>query len=156
MTKKIINIFTDGSCHPQLNIGGWAAILLFENEKIILKGKEINTTHNRMELLAVIRAIEFAHEKHKNISLVIHTDSQYVFRIPERMEKLKKNNFITKKGYLLHNNDLIEALINKIETYKIEFVKVKAHQRAELENINYNIEVDKLARQIVRDAVYHN
>ncbi len=153
MKQAVINIFTDGSCHTQLNIGGWAAILLFENEKIILKGKEINTTHNRMELLAVIKAIDHACEKHKNPSITIHTDSQYVFRIPERMEKLRKNKFITKKGNTLHNDDLLELLIKQIEEYKIVFVKVKAHRKQENGIVNYNTEVDILARQMVRENI---
>jgi ribonuclease HI len=153
LKEDVINIFTDGSCHTQLNIGGWAAILLYEDEKIILKGKETDTTHNRMELLAVIKAIDFASEKHGNASIVIHTDSQYVFRIPERMEKLRKNNFITKKGNKLHNDDLIEILIKQIEDHKIEFAKVKAHQKQEDGITNYNTEVDIIARQMVRDAV---
>ena len=153
MKQNAIDIFTDGSCHTQLNIGGWAAICFFGNEKIILKGKEINTTHNRMELLAVIKAIDFVVEKYKNASIVIHTDSQYVFRIPERMEKLTKNNFITKKGNTLHNNDLIETLIKQIKEHKIEFAKVKAHQKQEEGIENFNTEVDVLARQMVREAV---
>ncbi len=156
MNQNIINIYTDGSCHTQLNIGGWAAIIFATNSKIIIKGEEKKTTHNRMELFAVIKAIEFVDENYKNAFLIIHTDSQYVFRIPERMEKLQKNNFITKKGNVLHNNDLIELLIKQIESHKIEFVKVKAHQKTEPENLNYNTEVDILARQIVRDAVNHN
>ena len=57
----IINaeIYTDGSCHTQHCIGAWASIVFIGNEKIILSGKEINTTHNRMELLAVINAVEY-------------------------------------------------------------------------------------------------
>lgn len=153
MIKNTINIYTDGSCHTQLHIGGWAVIIFLENEKITLKGLEINTSHNRMELLAVIKAIEFVNEKHKNVSLKIHTDSQYVFRIPERMEKLRKNNFITKKGNILHNSDLIEKLINQILTCNIEFIKVKAHQKIESENLQLNSEVDIIARQMVRDEV---
>ncbi|MBI5539251.1 MAG: ribonuclease HI [Bacteroidia bacterium] len=153
MNQKLINIYTDGSCHTQLNIGGWAAIIFFENKKTIIKGKEFNTTHNRMELLAVIKAIEFAETNYKNFSIKIFTDSQYVFRIPERMEKLKINKFITKKGNQLNNNDLLQILITQIENHSIEFVKVKAHQKTESENSNYNSEVDKLAREIVRQAL---
>jgi ribonuclease HI len=153
----VVEIYTDGSCHTQYTIGAWAAILLASSEKIILKGEAQDTTHNRMELLAVINAIEFADEKFKNASLVVYTDSQYVERIPERKEKLKKNNFLTKKGTPLQNYDLVQQLICQIESHTIEFVKVKAHQRPEAGSlnaqINYNSEVDILARQIVRDAV---
>ena len=153
MNQNVIEIYTDGSCHNNYNIGAWASILLFANKKTIFKGTVQNTTHNRMELLAVIKAIEFSNENYKHSLLKIYTDSQYVFRIPERMEKLKKNNFHTKKGIPLHNNDLVQILIRQIEENTIEFIKVKAHQKTESDNINYNTEVDKIARQAVRDVV---
>ncbi len=153
MIQNVIEIYTDGSCHTDYNIGAWAAILLVANDKILLKGEAQNTTHNRMELLAVIKAIEFVDANYKNASLIVYTDSQYVFRIPERMEKLKKNNFQTKKGVPLHNNDLVQILIRQIEVHTIEFIKVKAHQKTESGIINFNSEVDKVARQAVRDVV---
>lgn len=152
LQKNELHIYTDGSCHTQLKIGGWAAVLLIGDEKIILKGEEENTTHNRMELLAVIKAIAFADENFKNSSLVIFTDSQYVERIPERKQKLKENNFLTKKGTSIQNIDLIKQLIYQIETHAITFVKVKAHQKQGA-TINYNREVDKLSRKIVREGV---
>ncbi len=153
MIQNVIEIYTDGSCLNKYNFGGWAAIILFNKNKILLKGNEKDTTHNRMELLAVIKSIEYVNKNYKTNFLKIYTDSQYVFRIPERMEKLIKNNFITKKGNLLHNNDLIEILIRQIETNNIEFVKVKAHQKENIfdNSIMFNLEVDKIARQMIRD-----
>lgn len=157
LTKLTIEIYTDGSCHTLCNIGAWASILLLTDKKILLKGEEINTTNNRMELTAVIKAIEFVDENYKHSNIVIYTDSQYVSRIPDRMEKLKKNNFITKKGTSLQNCDLVKLLICQIENNNIEFVKVKAHQKtlydSQNTSINYNSEVDKLARQMVRESV---
>ncbi len=154
---KTIEIYTDGSCNAIYNIGAWAAILFVDDKKIELKGVVENTTHNRMELLAVIKAIDFIDEKFKNIPLLIYTDSQYVFRIPERKEKLKNASFITKKGNELPNSDLVQILIHQIETHSIEFIKVKAHQHVEVGSFNvhetFNSEVDKLARLLVRDAV---
>lgn len=112
-----------------------------------------------MELLAVIKAIGFADENYKNTSLVIYTDSQYVFLIPERKEKLKKNHFLTKKGTPIQNCDLVKMLISQIETHNVTFIKVKAHQQPAIgylnASVNYNAEVDKLARQMVREAVAH-
>jgi len=52
-------IYTDGSCHTQLCIGAWASIILVDDKKIVLSGKEFNTTHNRMEILAVIKSIKY-------------------------------------------------------------------------------------------------
>ncbi len=155
MNQPVIEIYTDGSCHTNYNVGAWVAILLVANDKILLKGEATDTTHNRMEMLAVIKAIEFADENYKNASLVVYTDSQYVSRIPERKEKIKKNLFLSKKGSPLQNHDLVQILIYQIETHTIEFIKVKAHQKTCCLNtpVNYNSKVDKLARQMVREAV---
>lgn len=157
MKCQTIEIFTDGSCHTNFNIGAWVAILLIENEKIILKGEAQHTTHNRMELTAVIKAVEFAFENFKDASLSIYTDSQYVSHLPERKDKLKQNNYNTKKGTPLQNVDLVRILLDQIEDRPINFIKVKAHQKLEAgcstHSVTYNIEVDKLARQMVRLAV---
>jgi len=145
-----IQIFTDGSCHTQKKIGGWAAIILFENKKIELEGHELETTHNAMELLAVVKALDFLGKN--NISLTkieVVSDSQYVVGILERKEKLKQANFLTKKNNSIRNIKLVKQLIEKIETLPISFTKVKAHQKKTSE-INYNRVVDKLARAVIR------
>jgi len=152
-----IEIYTDGSCHTQHKIGAWASIILVNREKIVLKGAVQSTTHNRMELQAVLKAIEFVNSRFKFKTLVVYTDSQYVSQIPQRKEKLKANCFLTKKGTPIQNADLVETLICNIETYSLELVKVKAHQHAaEIclnPPVNYNAEVDKLARLLVRETV---
>jgi ribonuclease HI len=157
LNRCVIEIYTDGSCHTQYNIGAWAAILLVAGDKVVLKDVVQNTTHNRMELMAVIKAVEFACENYQDASLTVYTDSQYVFRIPERMEKLKRSDFITKKGTLLHNHDLLQILIRQIEINTIDFVKVKAHQPADKTDlnrpVNFNSEVDNLVRQMVRTTI---
>jgi ribonuclease HI len=154
--QQIIKIFTDGSCHTQQKTGAWAAILLTGHEKTYLKGIADETTHNRMELLAVIHSIDFVNENHPGASMIIYTDSQYVVRIPERKEKLKRNHFLTKKDTPIQNPDLIQNLILLTETHDIQFVKVEAHQKpSEIRNNQedialVNIEVDKLARELLR------
>jgi len=157
LNPKVIDIYTDGSCHQNLKIGAWASILIIGNEKIVLKDFAQDTTHNRMELLAVIKSIEFVDKQFGNVPLSVYTDSQYVTRIQERKEKLKMNHFITKKGTTLQNSDLVQILINQIETHTIKFIKVKAHQKLKEGHSNipeiYNSEVDKIARQMVRDIV---
>ena len=114
-----------------------------------------------MELTAVIKAIEFVEKKYNDIILHIFTDSQYVHRIPERKEKLKRNLFLTKKGFPIQNSDLVKTLIFQIESHSITFIKVKAHQKSEKiglkdhysSPVNYNIEVDKFVRKMVRESV---
>ena len=153
MNKQIIEIYTDGSCNPQYKIGAWASIIFIDLKKIILQGTEINTTHNRMELIAVINAIEYVKTNHFEIKqLKIFTDSQYVERIPLRTKKLISQNFKTKSGKSIQNPDLIQKLIKLLESSDIEFIKVKAHQKNS-EIPNYNREVDKLCRSIVRKQI---
>ncbi len=151
MENTQIKIYTDGSCHTQLEIGAWAAIVFLGDKKVVLKDLELNTTHNRMEMIAVIRAIE-----HGLVSLqgpkafAVYSDSQYVVNITSRKERLKKNKFITSKGTLIQNSDLVMRLIDLIESQDIEFIKVKAHQK---NGDAINREVDILVRQMVREKV---
>ena len=148
-----VEIYTDGSCHTQLCIGGWAAIVFIGGEKFILSGKEKDTTHNRMEILAVIKAVELVKKKCKTVSgIKIISDSQYVIGLESRKEKFIDSNFKTKKGNEIRNEDLVRKLLRYTEEIKIDFVKIKAHQKKNGDE-NFNIEADKLSRKIVRDAV---
>ena len=151
-----IQIYTDGSCHTQHKVGGWAAIIFKDENKLILSGTVLETTHNRMELLSVIKAIKFIDKENIiDYQLDIFTDSQYVAGIESRIPKFKQNNFKTKKGISIQNIDLVQELIRLIETHKIKFIKVKAHQKA-TKQANYNRDVDKLARKCVRQYVAAN
>ncbi len=150
---NIIDIYTDGSCNPQYKIGGWAALIFSDDKKVVLQGNETETTHNRMELTAVIKSIEYVLKEIKELELIkIYTDSQYVERIPFRADKLVSKDFLTKKGKSIQNIDLIQQLITLIETTEIEFIKVKAHQKAS-DMPNYNRDVDKLSRKLVRRQI---
>ncbi len=153
MKIKEIVIYTDGSCHTQKRIGAWAAILLLEQEKIVLKGHEINTTHNRMELLAVIMAIKYV-DRMMGVGFVIQifTDSQYVMNLMPRSDQLELADFITRKGEQLPNADLLKNLISLFKTHAVYLNKVKAHSKTD-GTINYNREVDRLSRSQVRALV---
>lgn len=154
--NQTIEIYTDGSCNPKHGIGGWAALIFIDDKKIMLQGSAIDTTHNRMELAAVINAIEYVLKEFTEINLVkIYTDSQYVEKIPQRAAKLVTKDFITKSGNKLQNTDLIQILINLLNSNNIEFIKVKAHQKT-TKTPNYNREVDQLSRKIVRQKVSSN
>lgn len=149
----LVEIFTDGSCHTQLRIGAWAAIVFIDNEKTVLSGTEENTTHNRMELVAVIKALEFAAPKiqgEQEIKIV--SDSQYVVGLKERKVKFVAQNFLTKAGKEIQNSDLVKELLAFDQKMTISFQKIKAHQKRS-SVVNYNIEADKLCRRIVRDRV---
>jgi ribonuclease HI len=146
-----IEIYTDGSCHTQARKGAWAALILLGNKREILTGVEEDTTHNRMELLSVIKSIEFVDSFQPGASLRIYSDSQYVCTLPDRMPRLKQNSFLTKKGTEIQNADLVNIFFRLIESHDIEWIKVKAHQRDNSEQTAHNRFVDKLSRKLVRD-----
>ena len=146
-----VTIYTDGSCHTQTLKGGWAAIIFIDDEKVVLTGEATGTTHNRMELMAVIKAISYVQEKHPTVTAIhIISDSQYVVGLTARSEKLNANNFITKKGTEISNVDLVKTLLQYIATLPLSFTRIKAHQKKDNE-LNFNIVADKLSRSIVRN-----
>jgi ribonuclease HI len=153
LTTTTAKIYTDGSCHTQLCAGAWAAILLKGDEKKVLTGTAWNTTNNRMELTAVIKAIEYVLANYPYITtLTIFSDSQYVTGLPARKEKLIAVDFNTKKGNELQNADLVKMLFKYFRSLSIEFIKIKAHQK--LNGVSdHNVEADKLSRKLVRDMV---
>jgi ribonuclease HI len=151
LKTPIIQIYTDGSCHTQQLIGAWGAIVLINDKKVVLSNIETDTTHNRMELLGVIKAVEYLKENNlANTVIEVYSDSQYVVNLLTRKTRLKQNNFITKKGTLIQNSDLVQKLIQQIETHTINFTKVKAHQK---DGDAMNREVDILVRNLVRAKV---
>lgn len=148
-----IEIYTDGSCHTQHCVGAWASVILHNNNKITLSGNELDTTHNRMEILAVTNSIKHVIEHFPQIKEIkIISDSQYVIGLIDREKKFITNNYKTKAGADIRNVDLIKELLALLKTIKVEFTKIKAHQKPS-EASKYNIEVDKLCREIVRKLV---
>ncbi len=148
MTENSITVYTDGSCHTQLLQGAWAAILFIDDEKVILQGEERDTTHNRMELKAVINALLYVDKRGLQHKLIhIYSDSQYVVNLVDRIEKLRRKNFSTNKGTPIQNIDLIQQLIGQIETHRVQFTKVKAHQK---DGDEINREVDIIVRKLLR------
>lgn len=146
-----IEIYTDGSCHTQLCIGAWASIILIGDKKINLSGVVQNTTHNRMEILAVIKTLDYF-IKEINIDfdkITIVSDSQYVVGLLDRRPKFIVSAYKTKAGKDIRNKDLVLQLFNHTDNLNIEFVKIKAHQK-QTDVINYNNEVDKICRALVR------
>ena len=152
MAMSLITIYTDGSCHTQLKIGAWAAVILVDGKKKILTGKAENTTHNRMELTAVIDALMFVQNNYgvtREIKII--SDSQYVIGLTAREQKLSANDFITKKGKPVQNADLVKQLLFLLNTMNVNLEKIKAHQQKTGVD-DYNIEVDKLSRKLVREG----
>ena len=140
-----IKIYTDGACVGNPGPGGWAAIILLENEKKELFGGERLTTNNRMELIAAIKGLEFcAKREEKEASLKhikIFTDSTYVKEgITVWINSWEKNNWKTADKKNVKNIDLWKKLKELIQSNQVEWNWVIAHS----EDI-MNILADKLA-----------
>ena len=104
----MITIYTDGSCIQNPGNGGWAAIMLINNEKKVISGYKKNTTNNQMELMAAIEAL-------KKIPIgeevQIYTDSKYVkMGITEWIEKWSQNNWKTSSKKKVKNLELWKEL----------------------------------------------
>ncbi len=156
MQTNKIKIYTDGSCHTQQRVGAWAALIFVNENKIILKGVEKETTHNRMELLAVIKAIEWADiNGFEKAEIDVYSDSQYVINLDLRKEKLQAKAFITNKGTPIQNVDLVKQILNDYKTHNIHLYKVKAHQKPDGTE-NFNSQVDVIVRKLVRENVKQN
>ena len=108
MTGEIIDIFTDGACSGNPGPGGWAAILRVARREREISGGEERTTNNRMELMAVIRALE-ALKRPSTIRL--HTDSRYVMDGASKwLKNWKANGWKTTDKKPVKNEELWRAL----------------------------------------------
>jgi len=118
-------IHTDGGCSPNPGPGGWGAILSFGEREKELKGGEVNTTNNRMELMAAISALE-ALKRPCRVDL--HTDSQYLRNgIMSWIGTWKRNGWRTADKKPVKNVDLWQALDEAQGKHKIEWRWVKGH-----------------------------
>jgi ribonuclease HI len=152
-TEFSITVFTDGSCHNQLKTGGWASIIFVGKEKITLKGHEAETTHHRMELVAVLEAMRFLQKNnHLGQPVTIYSDSQYVVDLLQRRERLTTSGFRTKKLRPIRNADLVQLVLQYIDAPGITLVKLKSHLRSSTHESLINREVDMLSREMMRIA----
>ena len=156
MPEIFAEVYTDGSCHTQLKIGVWVAIIFIGNKKKILSATVTDTTHNRMELTAVIKSIQYLKTHFGFITTIrIITDSQYVTGLAARKEKIVLSDFTTAKKNLIQNADLVKTFLQLLSSVSVELIKIKAHQK-ETGTINYNREADILSRKLLRKAVEQN
>ena len=146
-----ITVHTDGSCNPAFRVGGWAAIIVSGERKVVLTGHDVETTHQRMELMAVIRALRYIHTHQlEPRSVQVFTDSQYVINILASGHRLEAREFRTKRKAPVRNDDLVRAFLEVAKIVAPTLYKVKAHGADDLHR-----EVDKLSRRIVRDVVHY-
>jgi ribonuclease HI len=125
MTEGVVEIYSDGACRGNPGPGGWGAILRFNEVEKELFGGEAATTNNRMELTAVIRALEAL----KQASRVrVYTDSQYVQKgIKEWIHGWKRNGWKTSDKKDVKNKDLWIELDELRKKHEIEWHWVKGH-----------------------------
>ena len=108
VTETLINIYADGGCRGNPGPGGWGALLQAAGQEKELWGGEPATTNNRMELTAVIRALE---AMKRPVQARVHTDSQYVQKgISEWIHGWKRNGWKTSDKKPVKNADLWQQL----------------------------------------------
>lgn len=135
----MLKIWTDGSCLGNPGAGGWAFVATDGTNVAERSGCESNTTNNRMELMAVLRALKAAH---RHAEVEIHTDSQYVKNgMTTWLKNWKKNNWRTADRKPVKNQDLWQELDKVASNIKIHWHWVKGHAGEEL-----NERCDELAR----------
>ena len=122
---KHVEIFTDGACKGNPGPGGWGAILRLGHHEKELSGGEPQTTNNRMELTATIRALEALKEP---CQVTLHTDSRYVIDgITGWVFGWQRNGWKTAARKPVLNADLWQELIAAVKRHKVEWVWVKGH-----------------------------
>jgi len=144
MSDELVEIFTDGACRGNPGPGGWGAILRAKGREKELCGGEAATTNNRMELTAVIRALE-ALKRPSHVSL--YTDSQYVQKgISEWIHTWKRKGWRTADKNPVKNEDLWRQLDELAARHEVEWHWVRGH-----DGHPENERADKLANKGIPD-----
>lgn len=149
----MVEIFTDGACKGNPGVGGWGVLL--RSEKLDTQGRpkerrlfggEAETTNNRMELKAVIEGLQTLK---KPCRVVLTTDSKYVkLGFEEWLPGWKNNNWRTKSGTAVKNQDLWQELDKTARGHQIEWHWVKGHSDHPENEI-----ADQLANQGVAETI---
>lgn len=142
-------VFTDGGCSGNPGPGGWAFIVVTKDGKFSHSGGEQETTNNRMELTAVIRALEFFEGKIGDGIPKISTDSQYVqLGITRWIHGWEKNGWKTADKKPVKNQDLWRKLKELSVRVSPEWVWVKGHAGTPL-----NEECDALVKDVIKKLI---
>ena len=140
-------IYTDGACVGNPGPGGWAAIILTDNEKKEIFGGEKLTTNNRMELTATIKALEYCEsqegEQPSLNEICIYTDSTYVKEgITVWIKVWEKNDWKTKDKKNVKNIDLWKKLKELVKSKQVEWKWIKGHSEDPFNDL-----ADRLAKK---------
>jgi ribonuclease HI len=124
-SQGMVEVFTDGACSGNPGPGGWGALLRYGSKEKELFGGEPDTTNNRMELTAVIRALEALTREAK---VRVHTDSTYVQQgITKWIHGWKRNGWRTSAKEPVKNADLWQQLEAAANRHQVEWRWVKGH-----------------------------
>ena len=137
---EVVEIYTDGACRGNPGPGGWGALLRYRGREKTLSGAEADTTNNRMELMAAIRALETLKRPCK---VTLFTDSEYVKKgITEWLKNWKKRGWKTADKKPVKNADLWRRLDTAAAAHDIHWRWVRGHS-----GHPENERVDELARK---------
>ena len=124
-SMKAVVLYTDGACRGNPGPGGWGALLKYGQHEKELFGGELETTNNRMELMAAIEGLSALSAP---CSLELYTDSKYVLQgITQWMPDWKKRNWKTAAKKPVKNVDLWQRLDTATQRHKINWNWVKGH-----------------------------
>jgi len=123
--SKIVEIYTDGACSGNPGPGGWGALMRFNGHEKEMCGGENDTTNNRMEMMAVIKALEALT---KPSQVKIYTDSKYVMDgITKWIDGWKARGWKTAAKKPVKNKDLWQEIDQAVNKHSVEFEWVKGH-----------------------------
>ena len=136
---KDVCIYTDGACSGNPGNGGWGAVLIYKGVKKEINGGERNTTNNKMELMAAIKALEMLKIK---CNVKLFSDSAYLVNAFNNgwLISWQKNNWKGSNKKQVLNIELWQRLIDLTSYHNVEFIKVKGHA-----DNKYNNRCDELA-----------
>ncbi|AGB18980.1 ribonuclease HI [Thermoanaerobacterium thermosaccharolyticum] len=139
-----IDIYTDGACSGNPGPGGWGAVLIYNGVKKEISGYEENTTNNRMELTAVIKALSLLK---RSCKINLYSDSSYLINAFNQkwIENWQKRGWLKSDKTPVENKDLWLKLLDLSSCHDIKWIKVKGHSDNE-----YNNRCDKLATDEIR------
>ena len=130
---KQVTIYTDGACSGNPGPGGWGAILIYGAHKRELSGGEADTTNNRMELTAVIRALSLLKEP---CIVELWSDSKYVIDGLSKgwAKGWKAKGWVKSDKKPALNPDLWDVLLALVQTHEVHYHWVKGHAENEFNN----------------------
>jgi ribonuclease HI len=120
-----VEIFTDGACLGNPGVGGWAALLRYKGREKAISGGECDTTNNRMELMAAIRALE---SLRRGMAVHLTTDSQYVKQgIEQWLPRWRANGWRTADKKPVKNQDLWQRLVEAAAPHRVGWHWTRGH-----------------------------